>query len=99
LSIDIAPFARSYGFNVALTFTGYRNDGTTATRHLTGPPAMQFDKYTFAGFTDLRELRWRHGQHPFHQFDNIVLNQVPEPATGALLAVSSLAVVLVRRRR
>ncbi|QEH31735.1 hypothetical protein OJF2_02000 [Aquisphaera giovannonii] len=94
-----------------VTFTGTRADGTIVTQAFTADQAeFAFATFAFSSdFTDLLSVSW--DQPPFtsgtptapapglHQFDNITLSTVPEPASLAMLASSLSAVGLAAARR
>lgn len=72
ISIDLAPFAASYGGGAPVTFAGRKADGTMARVTFKAPMSASFATYSFKGlgFTNLTSVTWRHVA-PYHQFDNI----------------------------
>ena len=60
------------------------------------------DTFTFPGFADLTSVRWFQGPGGFspgfgdHQFDNVSLLFIPEPASLWLLLVGAFTLMLIR---
>lgn len=98
-SIDLANL-NGQG-NVTTTFVGTRSDSSTVTQSFTFDSFQSFTTFGFDDeFMDLVRLDWTQDS-PFHQFDNIVVNQdgsVPEPAGLTLLAAGIGLLVRSRRR-
>jgi len=89
-SLNLSPLPNT------VTFKGTRADNSTVTQAITMVNPSVLTTYAFSGMNNLIKLEW--GQSiPFHQFDNISVNPVPEPATVAVLGLGALA--MVRRRR
>lgn len=79
-----------------VTFVGTRADNSTVTNVITmGNPSVM-TTYAFSGMSNIVKLEWAQTP-PFNQFDNIVINPVPEPATLYVLGLG--AVALLKRRR
>lgn len=76
VSMDLAPFGRSYGAGAQVTFVGKRVDLSTVSATFTAPPTFNFNTYNFPGFSDLVSVSWTHVA-PYHQFDNIKLSLLP----------------------
>ena len=100
-SIDLAPFAFSYGGNALVSFLGTTNASPLSVSFRT-PTKLQFQTFAFTGWDNLTSVSWRH-LAPYHQFDNITLDTpapivTPEPTTIVLLAFGLLAVAGMRRR-
>lgn len=74
-----------------VTFTGIRANGSEITRTVTVDRFPTIDTYTFPGFADLTSVHWFQGPGGFlpgfgdHQFDNVSILFIPEPATLWLL--------------
>jgi hypothetical protein len=74
-----------------VTFTGIRANGTEITKTVTVDRFPTIDTYTFPGFADLTSIHWFQGPGGLlpgfgdHQFDNVSLLFIPEPATLWLL--------------
>lgn len=92
-----------------VTFEGITTGGETVTQTFeVNQEGFYFQTFTFSSdFTNLLSVNW--GQPPFssdpgspglHQFDNIVVNVVPEPSTLTLcgLGMAGLALAKIRRR-
>lgn len=94
VSIDLTEWRPDVsGGRVALI--GTKSDNSTVTTYLTLDGVFGFERYTVEGFTGLTALRLALESTTF-QYDNIVLDVIPEPATILLLG---LGVLLLRRRQ
>ncbi len=89
-SLNLSPLPNT------VTFKGTRADNSTVTQAITMVNPSVLTTYAFSSMNNLVKLEWAQSI-PFHQFDNISVNPVPEPATVAVLGLGALA--LVRRRR
>lgn len=79
-----------------ITFTGKHADLTTVqeTIHMGAPGSMH--TFTFSSMTNVVQVIW--GQvAPYHQFDNVNANAVPEPVSLTALALG--IGTIIRRRR
>ena len=85
------------GSPTTVTFTGFINGGGTVLQAFTTDNAVGLETFNFAGFTNLTKVEWLQDNN-FHQYDNIVVNVVPEPGTIVALMVG-LALLASRRRR
>ncbi|HLO99104.1 MAG TPA: PEP-CTERM sorting domain-containing protein, partial [Fimbriimonas sp.] len=96
-SIDLASLNLSPLPNT-VTFTGTRGDNSTVVNAITMSNPSALLTYNFTGMTNIVKLEWAQSI-PFHQFDNINVNSVPEPATMSALALGVLAFARRRRHR
>lgn len=99
-SMDIArgDFNRSL---IPVSFIGNRAGGTTAHATYWFKDQTQGVSSTFTfgeSFTNLYSVNWHQGAE-WHQFDNIHVSAVPEPATAALWAFGMCMVAAHARRR
>lgn len=79
-----------------VTFVGTRADNSTVTNVITmGNPSVM-TTYAFTGMSNIVKLEWAQTP-PYNQFDNIIVNPVPEPATLCVLGIGAIA--LLKRRR
>jgi hypothetical protein len=88
-------------FNV--TFLGYRNGELAKDETLVVQPFPSLTTFSFPGFSALTEVRWSQGPGggpglQTHQFDNVTLRSMPEPAAVALLGVALGALFALRPR-
>ncbi len=115
ISIDLAEAERDQFPGATIEFEGQLLSGGSVTQQFT-LDGIAYSAETFlfdSSFANIVSLRWR--QNGFvlsnnpectnclatHQFDNIVVNLVPEPSTALLhaFALGVLAALVVRRRR
>jgi hypothetical protein len=101
-NFDITGKPIGFGtFNV--TFTGERANGTEISETVTVDRFPTIDTYTFPGFANLTSVHWFQGPGGFlpgfgdHQFDNVSLLIIPEPATLWLLALGALLLLILPR--
>jgi hypothetical protein len=103
--VDLAEFSRLYAFPVTIQFLGYRADGSIVTADFTTDgiidgtgPLADFQKFYFGPeFTDLTKF-----EVPTHGYalDNLTYyNVIPEPSSGALLALGLADLIAWRIRR
>jgi hypothetical protein len=88
----------------ALTFYGTKFDGSVVEATAKIGPFPELTTFNFSSeFTNLLSLEWKQGGGGefdlTHQFDNLRLNDVPEPGTLLLLATGALSSIPWRRRR
>jgi hypothetical protein len=85
------------GVQVTVNFTGFIDGGGTVMQSFQTDTSVGLETFNFTGFNNLTSVEWL--QEPnFHQYDNIVLNVVPEPATMVAL-IAGLGLLVARRRR
>jgi hypothetical protein len=84
-----------------VTFTGFFAGGGSITETFQ-PLSFGFTSFTFSGFTGLADVQWNQGccESSAHQFDNIVVDGVPEPSTWAMmiLGFGGIGFMAYRRR-
>ena len=82
----------------AVTFVGFGLGPAVLQTFVLDGNAFQPETFVFGPeFSNLSLVTWTQSA-PFHQFDNIVVEAVPEPASLALVALGVLALGLYRRR-
>ena len=82
---------------VTVTFTGFLNGGGTVQQQFTTDGANGLETFNFTGFTNLTKVEWLQ-EFGFHQYDNINVSVVPEPATVIAL-MAGLGLLVARRRK
>lgn len=96
LSIDMADvFLGSTGQTV--TLIGTRADTSTVTNTITLSPSGTLTTYALTGMTNIVSMTLDDTAASWFQFDNIVTEAVPEPATMAVMGLGLAA--MARRRR
>ena len=82
-----------------ITFTGASVTLGTVTQsfQLDGNPGFQTFDFTVPGFDDVTSVSWQNNPL-FHEFDNIVVSQVPLPAAVWLFTSGLLGLIGVSRR-
>jgi hypothetical protein len=95
-SWDSAPFS--------VTITGTRTDGSTITRTVDSSiinysSTNDFQNIVLSGFTNLASLQFSTGGYSYIALDNIAVNDVPEPASLAIVGLGLAALAGLRRRK
>lgn len=94
-SIDL-DFLNGSG-NSTVNFTGFIDGGGTVLQQFITDGALGLETFNFTGFDNLTKVEWLQ-EGNFHQYDNIVVNVVPEPASVIAL-LAGLGLLASRRRR
>ena len=90
--IDLAPWGSNQNGTMVVTFVGTKSDNSQVKQIFTvnnsngSTPVLQ--NFTFNGFTDLVNVKFIQGFNPSstaYQFNNIVVNAVPEPEEYAMM--------------
>ena len=99
-SIELS-FIELSGTSPPVTFTGNLSGGGTVMQTFQ-PISFGFTQFDFNGsFTDLVSVSWLQGTDELngHQFDNIVVSDIPEPTTMLLLVTGLVGVAGASRRK
>jgi hypothetical protein len=88
VSVDLSLIESGGGF---VAFTGYPASGGTVSQEFYVPTGdINLTTFAFSGFENLARLEWSEEFHLGHQLDNLVVQVVPEPASGLLLLMGAL---------
>ena len=86
-----------------ITFVGTFGDASTVENTFTVAGFLTPTTFDFTGFENVVSVTWAQGaggsSSPSHQFDNIVVDPVPEPSTLTLLGMGGLGMCGFRWRR
>ena len=95
LAINLASL--NGGMPLDVTFVGTLSGGGTVSQTFTidGSPFVQ-QTFNFTGFSNLTKVEWVQAP-PYHQFDNIVIDVVPEPDTWLLVGTGIGTAILLRK--
>lgn len=95
LAINLASLNGDMPLDV--TFVGTISGGGTVSQTFTidSSPFVQ-QTFNFTGFSNLTKVEWVQAP-PYHQFDNIVIDVVPEPDTWLLVGTGIGIAVLFRK--
>jgi hypothetical protein len=99
-SIDLSVL-HPQGTSPAVVFVGTQSGGGTVTQTFT-PNTFGFQTFVFSSsFTNLINVTWHQGTDELnaHEFDNIVVSSVPEPASMILLGSGLMGIAAKLRRR
>ena len=95
-SIDL-DYLNGGSATTTVSFTGYIFGGGTVVQSFETDAVTGLQTFNFVGFDNLTSMEWIQDGN-FHQYDNIVLNVVPEPGTIVVL-IAGISLVVARRRR
>lgn len=77
-----------------ITFYGVKTGGTVVSETTTVTGFLTLTTSSFSGFDDVTEVYWFQGgggaSSPTHQFDNIVVESVPEPSAIVLFGIGGV---------
>lgn len=95
-SIDLAEL---YGLASSVSFVGTKANGSMVSASFDLDGQVGAETFTFgAEFTNLSSVTWSNAAY-YHQFDNISVSAVPEPASIAMLMAGLGLLGAIGRRR
>jgi hypothetical protein len=94
-SIMISEWNVEWSSGVTLTLNGIRSDNSQINVPIALDGTFGFETFNFEDFTGLKEIRLIHGDYK-SQYDNIVLDVIPEPCTLVLMSFGTI--ILLKRR-
>jgi hypothetical protein len=98
--ISMAPLSASFPTPATVIFVGELAHGGFVMQGVTFSSSISLQPFSFdPTFTDLVALRWRQSDIAPHQFDDIRVAPIPEPATVLSLVCGLLALAALHSRR
>lgn len=101
LSMDLANVYRQSSLpgSQTVSFTGTFADSSTIAQTFVTSASDALQASVFNGFTNVTKVEWKFEVGSYHQFDNVAIDAVPEPATVAVLTLGLVGAIRRRRTR